>query len=681
MNALTGIVSLIILFYLTKKFWSMHFSRLFLVLFSQFCFLFSLFMVRYQQKRCRCRAQSGVRCGNKRLKSEYTMKHIKFQRALFFTYVLISFLVLMIFAIFFYHYMAKHLTEKELRSLSALNASFAAQTDAVIRDIDITSANINYSSLMQSRLDEHYGVDLSYDSLTKLADLFVTINGSDIKADQINFYSLDGRLARVGMVTTTGTIDVNDLPWLEQTIALGGKKTIGLPYCTDAYSKSAKYSEWFISLYRAYSNQYGQKVGAIETVKRCKSVFKSIITYQKATKTAPASVYVFNEDGILLFPYAQTDEFQGACLIYYEQAVKSDSLSAGGGSFYNPNTQTKEYFCCERSSYTNWTYISVQEESVVLKPLHRLVSITFLAVFVLLAAAVYLSYYFSGILIRPISHLKHIIQRLELDTLGEERTDNYNTTFVELEDLYKAFQNMNDKLKVSMHDLLASEQQEFKAMNLALQSQANPHFYYNTLSSIIVLSENNQNEDVIRLCRNLTQIMRYITDSSTTVTTIGEEMEYVKKYLYCIKIRYQSSLSYTLDIEPRLLDIPIPKLLIQPLVENAIKYGTDCEPPWSLSITGKQYEDRWQIDIVDSGKGFSEDALQRISRNIAEVSENTGIPKLHINGLGIVNVYLRWKFHAKEKMIFTYGNTVDGHGICSVGQKILQENERTQPES
>lgn len=603
------------------------------------------------------------------------MKHIKFQRALFFTYILISFLVLMIFAVFFYQYMAKHLMEKELSSLSALNSSFAAQTDAVIRDIDITSANINYSSLMQSKLDEHYSLDLSYDSLTELADLFVTINGSDIKADQINFYSLDGRLARVGMATTTGTVNTDDLPWLEETLARGGKKTIGLPYCTDAYSKSAKYSEWFISLYRAYSNQYGQKVGAIETIKRCKTVFKSIISYQKATKDSPASVYVFNEDGILIFPYDRAEELQDTCLIYYEQATTPASLTSGGGSFYNPATQTKQYFCCERSSYTGWTYISAQEESVVLKPLHRLVSITLLAVFILLAAAIYLSYYFSGILIRPISHLKHIIQRLELDTLGEERTDNYNTTFVELEELYKAFQNMNDKLKVSMHDLLASEQQEFKAMNLALQSQANPHFYYNTLSSIIVLSEQNQNEDVIRLCRNLTQIMRYITDSGTAVTTVGEEIEYVKKYLYCIKIRYQSSLNYTLDIAPELLDIPIPKLVIQPLVENAIKYGTDCAPPWSLSITGKRYEDRWQIDILDSGNGFSEEALERIARNIAEATENTGIPKLQIDGLGIVNVYLRWKFFAKETMLFAYGNTPEKHGSYSIGQRIQKSAE------
>lgn len=138
------------------------------------------------------------------------------------------------------------------------------------------------------------------------------------------------------MLTTMTTVDIESLVWLEETLARGGKKTVGLPYCTDSYSKSAKYSEWFISLYRAYSNQYGQKVGAIETVKRCKSVFKSIISYQKATKTDPASVYVFNQDGVLIYPYDQEEDLNGAALIYYEQAGQPGAPLTGVGSFYNP---------------------------------------------------------------------------------------------------------------------------------------------------------------------------------------------------------------------------------------------------------------------------------------------------------------------------------------------------------
>ena len=134
-------------------------------------------------------------------------------------------------------------------------------------------------------------------------------------------------------------------------------------------------------------------------------------------------------------------------------------------------------------------------------------------------------------------------------------------------------------ITISLNELIDSRQQELKSRTLALQSQTNPHFYYNTLSCIIVLAENRKNDEVVTLCKNLTQIMRYITDHSSQSVPLREEMEYVEKYLYCMKVRYQSSLNCNLSIDERLLDLSVPKLIIQPLVENAIKYGTDCIPP------------------------------------------------------------------------------------------------------
>ena len=83
-----------------------------------------------------------------------------------------------------------------------------------------------------------------------------------------------------------------------------------------------------------------------------------------------------------------------------------------------------------------------------------------------------------------------------------------------------------------------------KARSMALQTQINPHFYYNTLSSIIVLAENGDSETVVKMCRNLSRIMRYITNTTETTVTLKDELDYVQKYLYCMKVRYQSSLNY-----------------------------------------------------------------------------------------------------------------------------------------
>ena len=147
-----------------------------------------------------------------------------------------------------------------------------------------------------------------------------------------------------------------------------------------------------------------------------------------------------------------------------------------------------------------------------------------------------------------------------------------------------------------------------KARSMALQTQINPHFYYNTLSSIIVLAENGDSETVVKMCRNLSQIMRYITNTAETTVTLKDELDYVQKYLYCMKVRYQSSLNYSIHVDESLLSQPVPKLIIQPIVENAIRYGSNCAPPWNISITSMVTEGSWQIEVTDSGPGFTEEA-------------------------------------------------------------------------
>ena len=82
---------------------------------------------------------------------------------------------------------------------------------------------------------------------------------------------------------------------------------------------------------------------------------------------------------------------------------------------------------------------------------------------------------------------------------------------------------------------------------------------------------------------NLSRIMRYITNTTETTVTLKDELDYVQKYLYCMKVRYQSSLNYSIHVDESLLSQPVPKLIIQPIVENAIRYGSNCAPPVSYT--------------------------------------------------------------------------------------------------
>lgn len=600
------------------------------------------------------------------------MRNHTLQTKLFFAYFGLIVLILLSFSIFFYKYVSKQLISRELNSLSTLNTSMADQIDSVIKDMDAVSINIDYSSLVKEKLNSSFNLDISRDTLRSLASLFVTINGVDTKVDQINLYDLNTNVLQVGAKTNTTSIDKEQIPWFDTVLELDGTKLISNSYQSSALSQSSKYSDWYISLYRTFNNQFGRTVGIVETTKRCKSIFKTIIHYNK-TADNPARIYIYSKDNKLIYPYDLTEEDRKEIPSYSSNTNNKDNSV----STYNPNTKVKEYLAYSHSTYSGWTYITVQSEAYILRPVNRLINILLFFVFALLAASLIVSYGLSRSLVKPIKHLKHIVQRIEIDTLGTEKTDNYPINYIELQELYIAFQHMSEKLKMSMDELIDSRQQELKSRTLALQAQVNPHFYYNTLYSIIVLAENDQSKEVITVCRNLSKIMRYVTDTSFTNVSIRSELDYVSKYLYCMKVRYQSSLNYTVNMADALLELEVPKLIIQPIVENAIKYGTTCAPPWTITINGKVYDTHWQIDIIDSGKGFTEEAIEIINNRIEEVNKNPGMPEMQINGLGIVNVYMRWKIFCQNSMIFKFGNTEDGHGIVSIGQKVVLKREET----
>ena len=592
------------------------------------------------------------------------MKTRSLQSKLFLAYISLACLILFSFAVFFYVFVSRQLKNSQISAMNTLNSSFQSQVDSAIRNLDAVSVNINYSNQSKSILDQSFGLRISSDMLSDMSDLFISLSGTELKADQVNLYDFSGYVLEAGISTLVKQTDGSKDQWIEAARELEGKKILTQPYCTKEYSKSAKYDQWFISLYRSFNNQYRRGVGVIETAKQCKSIFKSIITYQKKNHEDAANVYVFDSSGNLIYPY-DIDSQEAVSLTPYYQMTQTEDSSI---TLTSPLTGKTEYASRAVSTYTGYTYLTVLPESAVLAPVYNLLRILAAIVALFLTISILISYRLSRSVVKPVKHLKHIIQRMELDTLGQETVTAYPVSVNELEELYQAFQLMSDNLKDSMERLNQAKEQEMKARSMALQTQINPHFYYNTLSSIMVLAENGDSETVVKMCRNLSQIMRYITSTAETTVTLKEELDYVQKYLYCMKVRYQSSLNYTIDVDESLLSQPVPKLIIQPIVENAIRYGSDCAPPWNITISSVVTPGSWQIEVSDTGPGFTEEAKERITANIMKAIQNPGLPELKINGLGTVNVYLRWKIFCKGDIIFRYGNTAEGHGIVSIGR-------------
>lgn len=597
------------------------------------------------------------------------MKQRSLQSKLFIAYLSMACLILFSFAAFFYLFVAGRLKESQISAMNTLNSSFQSQVDSAIQNLDTVSVNINYSNISKSILDQKFDLNISDDMLSQMSDLFLSLSGTELKAAQVNLYDFSGYVLQAGLSTMVKKTDSSRTEWLQKAREASGKKIITKPYFTYEYSKSAKYPQWMISVYRSFTNQYRRGVGVIETAKQCKSIFKSIISYEKKNHNVAASVYVFNNDGELIYPYDISEKNAEQIKPYFTLTDDSQTSTR----LKSPLTGKNVYATRADSKYTGFTYLTVQPESFILAPVYQMIKILMAVVAAFLLVSVIISYRLSRSVVKPVKHLKHIIQRMELDTLGQEKVTSYPVSVNELEELYQAFQHMSDNLKDSMLELTQTKEQEIRARSMALQTQINPHFYYNSLSSISVLAENGDCDTVVKMCRNLSMIMRYITDTGHTTVTLADELDYVRKYLYCMKVRYQSSLNYHIDVDESILMQKVPKLLIQPFVENAVRYGSDCAPPWTITISSYVADNCWKITVTDTGPGFSEEACARIAENLAKADQNPGLPALKINGLGTVNVYLRWKLFCKEDIIFEYGNNEDGHGMASIGRYTVQE--------
>ena len=188
-------------------------------------------------------------------------------------------LVFVSFAVLVYLYVSKDILNSQLNAMVTLNNTFQTQVDHSLRDLDSVSTNINYSSLSKSILDENFELNISNDILEELSELFITISGSDLKADQIDLYDFSGNVLRTGVTTKVATVTWDNDELIAQAQALGGTKVISEPYVSEIFSAHADSDHWFISIYRAFINQHGKVVGTIETAKRCKSVFGSIISF------------------------------------------------------------------------------------------------------------------------------------------------------------------------------------------------------------------------------------------------------------------------------------------------------------------------------------------------------------------------------------------------------------------
>lgn len=545
------------------------------------------------------------------------------------------------------------------RTFTALRQNCVTLTDSMEREIaqmNIVSLNIAYSYLIKDAYNKYLVDQDDYEKLKALNELLSNSIGPNRLVDQANLYSNVGTVIASGLYNNSYKFPAERMPWCEtvknsnhnRVLSYEGEDPYISRYTTDEYGKR------FLSLSRQYYGSYKNVQGYIEVKKSVRHLMSQTISYKSVYGER---VIVFDSKGQIIYP----DQSEN---VRYQNVFDKISTSDPTPDFIRlPDS----FLTFIKSSDGIYTAIVISENALFMPVNSYILSVVLLAI-ISLTLAYMLSYFAANRITVPIDRIYRDIQHINLD--GYMNKSNLKTKIIELNVLYDSFIDMQHKLVDSLNKQLLSKNQEMQSKMLALQSQMNPHFLFNSLQTIQSMADANMDKEIIIMCQSMSNILRYISSDTDTAVTLAEEIKYTKDFLCCMLIRYNNDLFYSIDIPEEMVDLKVPKLCIQPLVENSIKSCTTKLPPYHICIKGTVSNHAYLITVTDNGPGFSPESLSVIESKTHEIDSTGLLPSLEIKGMGLLNIYLRFKILYGKDVVFKIENHEGEGASITVGRHL-----------
>ena len=540
--------------------------------------------------------------------------------------------------------------EMTLQELTS-NTTFMAALNQIIRDdsedqkMARSAENIALHQLVESPL-----VDMYY---------------------RVSFYTRDGvflssyvnKDSQLSSRTTLARSIISGLPWLDAADRTDG--TVCIPTTRDYFSLRASDEVYGIARSVAY---HGTPIGYISVVNR----YKNLSWIMNYLDEPDICVEVIFDDGSILYRNQDISWSWPADLA----AEALTTLAMGDGS--------SRTVYSARLGFAGATLFISQDSSVAEAGRQMLRSSMMNRALLILIPAIILVILVAVGLTRSIRKLTKKVRQINAASVlrhTDEETEKLLAPVTragdrEIHTLETVFDRLMVRLRDSTSNELALREGTLQAQLSALQTQINPHFIYNTLNIISAKSMESGNYDVIEICDQFAGMLRYSTDTRSRTATMAEEIENVRSYLTLAKARYEDDLEYTIDVPENLNAITVPKLTLQPLVENAMTHGFDgMNVKRKLSVSGEIRDKKLILEIRDNGSGFSEEMLASLRERIHEIE--LGHVSIEGSGghIGLVNTCLRLHYYSHGKMRMAIRN--EGGAVVTL---IMPFEEQPEPD-
>lgn len=462
------------------------------------------------------------------------------------------------------------------------------------------------------------------------------------QTDSIALFSADGELLEsVPALRVRNNLDVTREAWFSYTLDRTENQHFFLPQVQQIFESSSDQYRWVIPMTRV-----------VEITKGTDTVQGILLIHLNYTglKLLLDGVTLGNEGYIYLI------DGNGE-IIYHPRAQLIDSglehennraVSEYRDGIYQETFQGEERVITVKSvGYTGWKLIGVApRQTVSLNSLKTQLLVVFVAAFILFLMSLVNSYISSRIT-TPIRKLELSVNEIEKGNLNA-KVDAEGS--YEIRHLGQSVQNMAKQIQVLMADIVSEHEKKRKQEFDTLQSQINPHFLYNTLDIIVWMIENEQKAEAVKVVTALARFFRISLSKGKSIITVHDELEHVRNYLMIQHMRFKNKFSYYIDAADDCLELASLKLMLQPLVENAIYHGMefmDGDGEITLKVW-KEGEDLY-FTVRDNGLGMTREQVESLFSDSILVTSKKG------SGIGVKNVNERIKLYFGEE----YGLRID----------------------
>jgi two-component system sensor histidine kinase YesM len=501
-------------------------------------------------------------------------------------------------------------------------------------------ANISYLVSSNEDVQEYlFGDGEDVEVKGRILNQFETILDSRSDILNLGIISENGRmLINDGRAVPNPYLDIHTQEWYEN--ALTGSEA---SYLTSSHVQHVISGErpWVITLSRGIRNLNSGSGREKE------GVFFIDLNYSAISELCNQGMigtqgyaFILDADGNIVYhPQQQQlyNELQTENISLIMEA-DSDTILSGKGS-------SEKLYSISRSSKTGWTVVDSVRVEELLRKSNKAQSLYILVAAGLMAVTLFFSKFIAKSITQPIQKLCDSMERVQEGdfAVSDVVVDSVN----EIGSLTTSFNVMTHRIQDLMEQNIREQEAKRKSEMKALQSQINPHFLYNTLDSIIWMAEGKKNEEVVLMTASLARLLRQSISNEDEVVSIGQEVEYARCYLTIQKMRYKDKMEFQIDVEPSILNIRLIKLVLQPIIENAIYHGLKYkESKGFLLVKGFLKDGNAVIQVIDDGVGMEPEVLEHIYEK-HKVNYRS-------NGVGVYNVQKRLQLYYGSEYGITY---------------------------